>query len=411
MRTGLIISMVLLILFTGFGAFTEPPAQSEPFFVQRRGSGPEGTTIFQVLLEDLRFEIAAYQDSILQEMMIHSVSPPKPFLVRKRSELVPALEKSLKTSKVPERYMVHLLCFLLLPHIDDPAATELYIRFLETQPRGLMFRSLPAPQDSLPQHAWVGHLGDDRVLRTIRSFLAAQEADTLLLYSWPLGLLASTDSPKALETLRQYLEAHPSRRAAALYSGAVLGAGPPMAESPWKYFLSKVLPPLCSEPQVDANTHYTMLVLHGLCGQMSQHRTIVARYSAQIGKLGEQYLGNLLVHPNRDRIFAWPGVLDSITPKVRIFNYEEYEGLLELGQCFGTHRQVELMKSALAPFESSLFAEGAEAIWPWGHGGALSGPSYDQGVESYKKLKESALKAMNGRGPGAGCRGSGFGCR
>jgi len=364
---------------------------------------------YRVQAGDLVFLLKTFEDPP-HTITFYSTEPPHPFLLRDRADLVPVLQYSLEHADGRDHLITRVLAFDLLPHIDDPKATSLFLRLHSYDTRGWELGpdwTHPAPDDSLPTHAWTHHIGDNSVLQTVEELLARDEHDAAFYWDWLPKLLATSDSPRALELLRHVFMARrdewPSLAAEILPSVVPSPWTPtlPIAQKPMEYLISDVLPQVCEELYPDSNGESPLGVWWRLCC-MEPDRYVSNIDYAQVRVLAERYLKRLLRSPDFTKLLVRPGVGGRlpVSSKAEVLaGFRNYVVLFEVCERFGTESMIEPLTRATAEYEEILRSpEGAE-LWPFKslRYPMISEPPFEDAVEIYQDKKTAATLAMRNR--------------
>ena len=341
---------------------------------------------YRVVLVDLEFHFRVETDFV-DHQTFKSVVVPRPFRVRERVDLISVLDERLENAKGREEQIARFLAGFILPHINQPEAAALMVQLAQMfRERGSYSipRMYPVPDDAESPPLWFRLIGNSKVLDAIEKTLEVVDPGGPSI--WPLPLLTTTDSPRALTMLKGYVDIHPEYKAwivlDILQSDHASSQKYQTKEKSWTYLASEVLPDLARNVHADNNGRFALYVWWSF-SDLESWKFIDGFAWEQVEPLAELYLQNLLLHPEFDQILK---------------DYNEYEMLLRVGRRFGSARQIELLEQALqAHEEETLFGPDAAEKWPWGRGGGTSGPRLGEAVSKYKSLKILAIEAMKQR--------------
>ena len=339
-----------------------------------------GSTIWErsIKIGDLQFRVQ-YTDNKNGSDSIQILEYPHPFLLRNRSDLLPAIQVTIqKIDQYPELGEVVLVT--LLPHIDSPDAILIYLTLKQkVNERITWLKESPKPDD-YDETVWISSLGTEPVLKLIEQ----QIDETQGKDGWLFCLLARPNQPQALELLTKMINRYSEQR---YHYAWYIQIGGIVSQQSWQYLLQDIIHPAIKNPPVDSSQiHDVLLFWFHLADKrfLSQFRETKEFDPQKVQNLGGEFVKMMVNHPKFDSLMGGPSAIEYLESAAG----GSLTMFLMVCEQYGTKEAADLLDKKLKSLEG--WQKNPEVLsyssrWM---------PPPQQIIADYNKLKSKALAAM-----------------
>jgi len=385
----LLVTLSLASVLTPIAAFSRPKYSIQ--WSPADSSQPNAKRA-RVMIGDQEYGLTLATSDFAETSLV-KFSPPSPWRVRNRTDLVPILQKALADPDTLNEVAYLWLAKLVLPHVESLRAATTYAKLFWApgQNRKLGFYPREViPDDALPVPAWMSYVAEPEVLAVLKGRLGTPGWGNLPDFQ-PLAILATSNDPRAVDALRESFETHPNFRAR--YAGTIVDGTYPLSERAHRYLFREILPKLALE-RPDSIEVYSACHLWGVLGEAGSWRT--TGFDDSTRAYGHRFVEMMLSQPDFPDypflVYVPKGGADEW-----VWGAGRAGRFFDACGAFGDREQAERLTRALVTAEKRMNEPAAREKWDTRHM-SLS-PGYDWIVATYSQRKQSAITLMQSRDP------------